>query len=146
MFSRFHDGFFNGLLISGESVCVFISTVDNERYALHAAGVVALLSEQIRAGNIILDVQIKSTEEIDREDVREVHGFPGTEQGDQWAEKGLQDAKTAGLSLLVINPSYGGRCLALANSFMLVSENECVTRPSGLGDSPPLSASSRPKA
>ena len=127
MFNRFHDGFFNGLLIDGESVCVFISTVDNERFALHATGVVALRSEEIRAGNIILDVQIRNIEEIRREDIREVHDFPETEQGDIWAENALQQAKNVSLSLLMINQSYGGHCLVLAQSIILVREDECIT-------------------
>ncbi len=128
MLGQFHDGFFNGLLIDEESAYLFICTLEGERFAIRAMGLVALLADDIKAGNIILEVAISAACEIDREAVREVHGFPQSPQGDKWADEALLQAKSAELSLLVINPAYGGSCLALAKEFALVPEVEVITR------------------
>jgi hypothetical protein len=130
-FNQFHDGFYNGLLINGDSLDAFVSTDENERFVICAMGVVALLSGEIKAGNIIFDVEIRNAEEIDLDDIREVHGFPRGEQGDKWADEALLRAKADGLSLLSIGPSYGGNCLALAKSFTLVTEAEWIAQLSG---------------
>ncbi len=127
-FKQFHDGFYNGLLINGNSLELFISTDANERFVIRATGLVALLSGEIKAGNIIFDVEIRTAEEIDPEFIREVHGFPRSEQGDQWTNRALLTAKSDGLSLLTLCPSYGGNCLALASSFTLVTEAEWIAK------------------
>jgi hypothetical protein len=131
MFKQFHDGFYNGLLINGDSLDVFVSTEENERFVICAMGLVALLSREIKAGNIIFDVEIRSADEIDLEDIREVQGFPLGERGDKWAIESLLRAKADGLSLLSIGQSYGGNCLALARSFTLVTEAEWIAQLSG---------------
>lgn len=131
MFNQFHDGFYNGLLINGDSLDVFVSTVENERFVICATGLVALLSGEIKAGNIIFDVEIRKAEEMYLEDIREVHGFPQSEQGDKWAEGNLLTARADELSLLLIGPSYGGNCFALAKSFTLVTESEWIAKLSG---------------
>jgi hypothetical protein len=59
-YKQFHDGFYDGLLIRQDCVDVFLTTDRKESFCLLAAGVVALASDGLRAGNIIFDVECRS--------------------------------------------------------------------------------------
>ncbi|HKF50348.1 MAG TPA: hypothetical protein VKB38_23500 [Terracidiphilus sp.] len=128
MFERFHDGFYNGLVISDQSVDVFVATGDRERFVVSATGVVALFSGELRSGNIIFDVELRTADEIGLSEIREVYAVASDHQHDPWVESALAKSRSQQLSLLEINPSYGGNCLVLAKSFHVHTETEWTTR------------------
>src|SRR5262249_18820673 len=127
MFERFHDGSYNGLVISDESVDVFVATEERERFVVSATGVVALFSGELRSGNIIFDIELRTADEIGLAEIREVYGITSGEQHDHWVETALAKSRSQQLSLLVISPSYGGNCFVLAKSFRLQPEAEWIT-------------------
>jgi hypothetical protein len=66
---QFHDGWFEGLWIDGKRVHVYLSTIDKTRFTFVAEDVVALSADDIKTGNIILDVSTRTHEELHEDDV-----------------------------------------------------------------------------
>ncbi|HWZ43513.1 MAG TPA: hypothetical protein VNW97_08540 [Candidatus Saccharimonadales bacterium] len=113
---QFHDGVLEGLWIDGTIVHVFLSTLKKERFTAVAEGVVALAANGFRAGNIIFEVLTRGHEEIVSSDIAELYDLQDGPQGENQGMKLLEKAQHEGLTLLEINPSYGGTCLVLAHS------------------------------
>src|ERR1039458_9136411 len=63
-YGQFHDGAFDGLLIHDKTVYVFVSTDQKEHFVIIATGVVAMIANGMQAGNIILDVERWTAEEL----------------------------------------------------------------------------------
>jgi hypothetical protein len=122
-YEQFHDGAFEGLLIEGKTVHVFVSTDRNEQFVLIARAVAALTADGILAGNIILDIETRATEELTLEDIRDAFEYDRPED-DAYAKNALSKAQQSKLSLLAISPSYGGSCLILAESINLIAREE----------------------
>jgi len=74
-YGQFHDGAFDGLLIHDKTVYVFVSTDQKEHFVLIATGVVAMIANGMQAGNIILDVERWTAEELTLRDIRDVYGY-----------------------------------------------------------------------
>jgi hypothetical protein len=125
---QFHDGVLEGLWIDGTNVHVFLSTLKKERFTAVAEGVVALAGNGFRAGNIIFEVLTRGHEEIVSSDIAELYDLQDGSQGEGQGMKLLEKAQHEGLTLLEINPSYGGTCLVLAHSITLLEWNEWLAR------------------
>ena len=111
-FKDFHDGEFEGIWIEGATAHVFVKTLQGERFVLTATGVAALAAVGFCAGNIILDIESTSAKDLTTRDISDVRRYrPGME--DEHASKSLRKAQEGGLTMLAINPSYGGSCLLL---------------------------------
>jgi|SRR5579872_272431 len=128
-FEQFHDGFYNGLRIEGKSVALFLETFANERHVLLATGVVALRSDEIRAGNIVFDVVLLTANEIGLAEIREVYGLDDGEQDESDAQRFLAKAQEEGSSFLTITPSYGGSSFVLAKAFAFMGESQWLAKP-----------------
>jgi hypothetical protein len=125
-YGQFHDGSFNGLRIRQNTVDVFLSTDQKESFMLSAIHVAALRSDGLQAGNIIFDVECRSSEEITLADIRDVYRFETNPRDEVHATNALEKARREELSLLAIGPTYGGDCLVLAKSFKLLTESEWI--------------------
>ena len=131
-YERFHDGLFDGFLIDGKSVHVFLSTDQQEKYVLTASAVTALAADRIQVGNIILDIEERAPEELTLRDIRDVFRYQERPEDEVHANNALLSARKAGLFLLAINPSYGGSCLLLAKSFKLLPRRKWSGRHSAV--------------
>jgi hypothetical protein len=125
---QFHDGVLEGLWIDGAIVHVFLSTLKKERFTAVAEGVVALAANGFRAGNIIFEVLTRGHEEIVIRDIAELYDLQDGPLGEGQGIQLLGKAQREGLTLLEINPSYGGTCLVLAHSIYLLERNEWLVR------------------
>jgi hypothetical protein len=136
-YEQFHDGAFEGFLIEDKTVHVFVSTDQREQFVLIASAVAALTANGILAGNIILDVETRTTEELTLQDIRDVFEYNRPED-DAHAKNAFIKAQQSKLSLLAISPSYGGSCLVLAESLDLISREEWAFRLSAVHRSAPV--------
>jgi hypothetical protein len=127
-YGQFHDGWLDGLLIEQAFVQVFISTEEKQPYVMAASGVAALSAGGFKAGNIIFEVLTKQQDELTLQDITESYGLSADVNGQEQAQKLLGKAQERGLTVLQINPSYGGACILLAESIDLLPRNEWVER------------------
>lgn len=125
-YEQFHDGWFDGLLITEECLDIFLSTDQKESFVLSVTGVVALASDELRAGNIIFGVEYRSADEITLDDIRDVYRFNRSPEDDAQILAAHAKAERERLLLLVIDPTYGGNCLVLAKSFELITRRQWI--------------------
>jgi hypothetical protein len=123
-YDQFHDGWLDGLLIEQASVQVFISTEEKQPYVIAAGGVVALCADGFKAGNIIFEVLTRQQDELTLQDITESYGLSADINGQEQAQKLLGEARERGLTVLQVNPSYGGTCILLAESVELLPRHE----------------------
>lgn len=114
---NFHDGYFDGIWIGpNKAVHCFLRTVQEQSFVLVLEGVQALIIKDLKQGNIILDLVLRSTTEITPSDMEELYGVgPGTPQ----VTTLLKTATERGLQILEINPSYGAQGLVLFQNWNL---------------------------
>lgn len=120
IYSEFHDGGFKGFLIEGDSVSVFLSTERDEGFVIVAQEVAAMAADGFKAGNVVFEVLVKTSDEITQHDVSETYGPLSEATADAQARELLAKSRLRALQLLEINPSYGGQCLLLARSIDVV--------------------------
>jgi hypothetical protein len=120
--ASFHDGRFNGFRIGADKqVQLYLTTVERESFVLVLEGVEALTLNDIRQGNIILDLVIRSGHELTVFDIEYVHGIRNTPTD---AGRLLKAAVDKGFQLLEINPSYGGEGLVLFLTWKLQPQSD----------------------
>jgi hypothetical protein len=125
-YHEFHDGWFEGLWIDGKRVHVYLSTVNKKAFTMVAQAVAGLSVDGLKTGNIILDVLVKTHEELNDHDVATL---PELQMIDTTKPNlALQKVHEQKLSVMEINPSYGGSCLILAQSFALFERTEWFQR------------------
>ncbi len=114
---NFHDGYFDGLWIGpSKLVQFFLRTVDNLAFVLILNDIERLVLNDIREGNIILDLVIRSAGELTLSDMKELYGVA---QSTSVAQNLLKTAKEKGQQVLEINPSYGAQGLVLFQDWNL---------------------------
>lgn len=111
----FHDGSFDGLKIDGQKVTIFLRTHSGEAFVGIAEGVAALKADDVRAGNVLFEAVIRSSDQITVDAIDELYDLPLADPIFQ-RDKYLESAKQKKLVLLEISPSYGATCLVLAES------------------------------
>jgi len=125
-YHEFHDGWFEGLWIDGPRAHVYLSTIEKERFTIVAEGVVGLSVDDIKTGNIILEVLTRTHEELSEHDVATLRELQMIDKSKENIP--LERAHQQKLMILEINPSYGGSCLILARSFDLIRRREWLER------------------
>ena len=125
-FEQFHDGFYNGLFIREGSVDIFVANENKQRFVVSAREVIALVSTDIRAGNIIFDIVCRRGIEITLDDIREAHEFGHEPQDVSHAQRAMEQARELDLSFLALSSSYGGTLAMLAKSFTLRTEEDWI--------------------
>ena len=124
----FHDGSFDGLLLDDKSAHIFVATDAHERHVIVADGVVVLKADDIRQGNIILDVVARHASELSANDLDAFLYDPQDPKEKEQAAVLLRRAQTGALTLLQISPSYGATCSVLAKTFELLDHREWLER------------------
>ena len=111
---NFHDGHFDGFHIGpNNQLRLFLRTHEGTSFTLAFHGVDALTLAEIKYGNIVFDLVLRSGLELTAFDIEELFGIkPDTPQ----ATDVLKAKSDAGLQLLEINSSYGAHGLVLFQS------------------------------
>jgi hypothetical protein len=125
-FEQFHDGFYNGLFIREDSVDIFVANYTKQRFVVSATEVAALVTTDIRAGNIIFDIVCRRGIEITLDDIREAHGFGDRPQDVSHAQRAMAKAHEFDLSFLALSSSYGGTLAVFGKSFTLRTEEDWI--------------------
>jgi hypothetical protein len=113
----FHDGRFDGFRIgANKHVRLYLTTAQSESFVLALEGVEALILLDVRQGNIIFDVVIRTGHDI--EYVYRIRNTP-TDAG-----RLLNAAVDKGLQLLEINPSYGAEGMVLFRTWKLQPQSD----------------------
>jgi hypothetical protein len=115
-FDQFHDGYFDGLLIKGATVRVFLRTHGGQEFVLEVIGVSSMKADGFRQGNIIFDVLLRRGDDLTVGDI--ICLYELEEESKALAK--LEEARRKNLVVLEINPSYGASCTILAESVELV--------------------------
>lgn len=113
---QFHDGYFDGLLVQGSGVRVFLRTDGGQEFVLEVSGVLRLRVDGFREGNIILDILIRNNEDITIQEIIDFYGFK--EEANALTK--LEELRRKNLVVLEINPSFGASCIVLAESVELL--------------------------
>ncbi len=118
-YEQFHDGSFDGLLIDGDTVRLFLSTLNKVHYVCVGRGVLALSVDEIMLGNIILEIGLRPASEVtvDELNTRAQMRVPYSSAG--IGERLLEKAPERKLTALTIDPWYGATCLVFGESFEL---------------------------
>jgi hypothetical protein len=108
---NFHDGHFDGFRIGpNHQLRLFLRTHEGTSFTLALHGVDALTLAEIKYGNIVFDLVLRSGQQLTAFDIEELFGIkPDTPQ----ATDVLKAKSDAGLQLLEINSSYGAHGLVL---------------------------------
>ena len=121
-YGEFHDGLFEGLRIDGETVHVYLKTLENDRIAAVANGVVALDASGFKTGNIVLSVSTRDHDEITLADIQDLYDLRKADAGEEQGTNLLAKARRERLTLLEVVPSYGASCLVLTKSVNFLTE------------------------
>jgi hypothetical protein len=111
----FHDGFFDGVWISEETVYLFVRTADNKRSEIVLGGVEALKLSNVREGNIIFDVGLVDTDQLTESDIASVYEISEVGKDAQITNL-LTSARRASLKMLQLSSSYGAEGAVLCRS------------------------------
>jgi len=118
----FHDGTFDGFRIGEDKeVQLYLTTVKRESFVLVLEGVEVLILTDIRQGNIILNLVIRSGHELTISDIEQVYGMS---DNPKVAGNLLKAAVEKEFQLLEIDPSYGAEGLVLFQTWKLKPQND----------------------
>jgi hypothetical protein len=119
---KFHDGHFDGIQLEADKTAhIFLRAANNERYILVLKGVQALTLSGVKAGNVILDLVIRTAREATSTDVQELYDL---DENAAHAAKLLESTREKKLQILELNPSYGASGLFLFENFEIIEANE----------------------
>lgn len=105
-----HDGFFDGLWISGDKgVHLFLRTYAGERSTVVLKDVERMNVSNFRQGNILFDIVLVRPDKLTIALIQQLYQPSQAET----AHDLLTKAQQRGLSALVINPSYGAESVVL---------------------------------
>ena len=118
----FHDGGFDGFRMGADKqVQLYLTTGERESFVLLLEDVEVLTLNEIKDGNIIFDLVIRSGHELTVSDIEYVYGI---RDNPTVASRLLQTAVDKGLQLLEINPSYGAEGMVLFRTWKLQPQSD----------------------
>jgi hypothetical protein len=121
----FHDGYFDGLWISGQKkVHIFLRTVDEKPFTLVLHAVKRLKASNVRQGNIIFELTLVDTQQITAAHIADIYDF-ASGRLEENIEKFLSSARDEHLNVLEMSASYGAECIALFQSAELRDNHIC---------------------
>ncbi len=112
----FHDGFVDGVLLSGPSVRILLRTVEGDRFTLILNELEALRVNDLRKGNIVFEVVFLEPKELDASFVFELYGYSDEHKKTFALDEWVKEATRKGLTAIEITPSYGCTILAIFKS------------------------------
>ncbi len=112
-----HDGFLKGIVVGSQNTAyVLLNDRQGAEFNLVLSGVEKLRAQDFREGNIILDVSVYNSSQIDDRELCELYDL-GAEGASQNFLNSLKARIVENDSVLVqINPSYGCSLLALCRN------------------------------
>jgi hypothetical protein len=116
----FHDGYLDGLFVSGKTARIFLRTCTGERFTLFLQEVERLHAENFRQGNIIFSVDFLRLEQLSPEFIFEVYEYSEPDKQNFVMDNWVQGAKQKGLQALEISTSYGCSAFALFKHYELL--------------------------
>jgi hypothetical protein len=116
----FHDGYLDGLFVSGKTARIFLRTETGEKFTLFLQQVERLHAEDFRQGNIIFSVDFLRPEQLTPEFIFEVYGYSEQDQHNFVMDHWVQGAKQKGFQALEISTSYGCSASALFEHYELL--------------------------
>lgn len=122
-----HDGFVDGIqLIGKNSAVVALRNVHGQTFSIQLMGLEALVCDEFRQGNIILDVQITSGKPPSKDALSSLYVAPHPSAAAEYHDKHARfiqaqtDRITQGdLVLVLIEPSYGCQLIALCRELLV---------------------------
>jgi hypothetical protein len=119
---NFHDGHFDGIYLETTKIVhIFLRNGNKARFILVLKGVEAISLSEIRAGNIILDIAIRSSSTATSSDVQELYDV---DENTDYCAKLLASTREKRLQILELNSSYGASGLFLFDSFEIKEATE----------------------
>jgi hypothetical protein len=113
----FHDGYFHGLLIKPDkTIQLFLQSSDARPYLRILKGVKAVAISEIKAGNIIFDLILRSASDVSPSDISELYNID--EKSAEVPEL-VKSTRGKALQILELNPTYGAAGLFLFEEFEL---------------------------
>jgi hypothetical protein len=120
VFSEFHDGSLDGVLLDGTSAFLFLRTLSKDRFVVRLDGLLSLKMDDFRQGSSVFDVIARKGNEITHDDIEQLFGFVDVAK----TAKKLAEAHEEQLVVVEVNPSYGASFLAIAKSFRTMSRKD----------------------
>ena len=121
MVANFHDGNLVGLSVSKGTATLSLVRYDGTRWRIELEGVRYLKADDFREGNIISHCEAVTQTDPPRNLLEAVAGGPHESAAQEYHDRhglfidGLaEQIRTGGLTLLVIEPSYGCEFLAIS--------------------------------
>ena len=124
----FHDGTVQGFWLRDDTFHLLLATQEGAKYALLVHEVIAVFSTGFSTQNIIFDVQVKASDELTEQDIREVYAISATPAGESRLAGLLEKAEARRSVLVVVDPSCGANCLALGRSVELLPRDVWTSR------------------
>jgi hypothetical protein len=127
-YPQFHDGQLEGLWLDGDRLHVFLSTEEKTHFVLTLVGVTELTAGDFSKQNVIFGIQIKDHNEVTLQDVRDMYAINpilGDESRESTLLGNIQEKE---LVYLIVDPSCGANCLALAKSAELYPRHRWIER------------------
>jgi hypothetical protein len=109
----FHDGFVDGVFLSGSSARIFLRTVKGDRFTLILNELEALRVNDLRKGNVVLEVVFLEPKQLDASVVFELYGYSDEHKKTFALGEWVKEATRKGLTAIEIAPSYGCTILAI---------------------------------
>jgi hypothetical protein len=111
---NFHDGHFDGLRIGpNKELRLFLRTQEGNSFTLALRGVDALALSEVKQGNIVFDLVLRSGMQLTISDIEELFGV---EADTPQAADLLKAKRGKELQLLELSASYGAHGLVLFQS------------------------------
>ncbi len=128
MIPDFHDGYLDGLFVTGRTAKIFLRTVTGQRYTLILREVERFHAENFLEGNIIFDVKFFQPEQLTEGAVLDAYGYNEKRFVIQdW----ICDANQRGLQAVEISASYGCEARVFFRGYKLLQGYTSLT-----GDEP----------
>jgi len=120
MIPDFHDGFLDGVFVSGSQAKLFLRKIDGQKFILALHGVERLHVENFREGNIIFSLDFLEPEQLTLEHVCQAYQYNEQTLASFIMKDWVEDAKQRGLKAIEVSTSYGCSALVFFKSFDLL--------------------------
>lgn len=117
----FHDGYIDGVILSDSAARIFLRTLSGDRFTLVLNQLDALRVNDLRKGNIVLEIRFLEPRQVDSSFVFELYGYSDEDKKAFLSNEWVENAEQKGLTALEITPSYGCTILATFGSHSLLN-------------------------
>ena len=115
-----HDGYFDGVWLSdNKDGRLFVRAISGERWTIALSGVAAMNFRNLRAGNVIFELNLVSPGNLTSAQV--IWAYDLSDSRKQEADRLLDQAKQKYFSAIEIVPSYGAEGVVLFQAGTILS-------------------------